>query len=99
MSGPDYRRVYQRCIADIQGIRDLFDDRSLCQHRELAREKMANLKAGWRAVIRNYRGTEAERIVSEALARITVKSNSNPSRSWLSNLEEARIDLDFYARQ
>ena len=62
----------------------------------LARNKMSNLKGRWGNVIKEFKGSEVELVVREALSRIRVKSNSIPDWKWTNDLYSARIDLEFY---
>lgn len=95
-----YAEVYESCIADVDGIHALFDDRGRCPAAKAleAQERMAALKARWKALIREWRDTEVASVVGEALCRIYVKSNSRPSEKWSSDLYDARGSLSFYVK-
>ncbi len=97
--GAECREVYEGCLADIKGIEALFDDRARCLDKQLARERMSNLKSSWKNVIKEFKGTEAGMVVQEALCRIRVKTNSTPDVKWIDAMYSARIDLEFYLEQ
>jgi len=95
----DKKSVYRQCLSEIKAIENLYDQSgpiARCLNVPLARQKMAELKANWKTRIKQGKDTEVELVVTEALTRIDVKSNSNPNNGWLDDLYSAAIDLNFY---
>jgi hypothetical protein len=85
--------IYQDCIADIESVKSLFE-RGHCRDFQLARQRLKDLKAKWTELLHQYKGTEVEGKVNEALGHLP-NANTRPDERWSSQLFEARTDFRF----
>jgi hypothetical protein len=80
------RQLYENCLIELDALAQLIH-----QNSQQARDRLMDLKCKWIDLSREYKGTEVEHRLHEALARMP-RANTAPG-SWMEQIFETRGDL------
>ena len=92
MNKIDRAAIYKGCLDDLALVGETFTD-GKCKNQTLARSRLIGLKAKWAGLIRRYKGTEVEAVISEAATRLP--NASRRPDSWQGCLFDTEEDFRF----
>ena len=80
------KHLYQNCLVELDALNRLIE-----QNSQQARNSLMDLKCRWIDLSREYKGTEVERRLHEALTRMP-RANTAPA-SWSDQIFETKGDF------